>query len=50
MKQFGEAEWNKMSEKERQKELTKMKLLERQLRREGRVKIDTLTWNSKYRC
>ncbi|CAH1784103.1 unnamed protein product [Owenia fusiformis] len=36
MKQFGEAEWGRMSEQERQRQLMKMKLEERRLRKEGK--------------
>ncbi|XP_035826163.1 uncharacterized protein LOC101847194 [Aplysia californica] len=34
--EMGEAEWNRLSEKERQRRLMELKLKERQLRREGR--------------
>lgn len=37
MKEHGEAEWNRMSEKQRQKKLIELKLKERQLRREGKL-------------
>ena len=36
MNQFGKAEWDKLSEQERQNELFKLKLLERKLKREGK--------------
>lgn len=36
MTQYGKAEWNKMSEQERQKQLARMKLLEKKLRKEGK--------------
>ena len=36
MRQFGEAEWNKMVEQDRQRELMRLKILEKQLRREGK--------------
>ena len=35
MHQLGEAEFKKLSDRDRQKELMKLKLLEKQLRREG---------------
>ena len=35
-KQLGDAEWALLSEQERQARLTKMKLLEKRLRREGK--------------
>jgi len=35
MRQFGEDEWKRMSEKERQKKLMEMKMKERKLRKEG---------------
>ena len=34
--QFGKSEWDKLSEQERQNHLTKMRLLERKLRKEGK--------------
>ncbi|XP_060592636.1 LOW QUALITY PROTEIN: trichohyalin-like, partial [Ruditapes philippinarum] len=37
MKEHGEAEWNRMSEKQRQKKLIDLKIKERQLRREGKM-------------
>ncbi|XP_053377355.1 trichohyalin-like isoform X2 [Mercenaria mercenaria] len=37
IKEHGEAEWNRMSEKQRQKKLIDLKLKERQLRREGKM-------------
>ncbi|XP_047146715.1 trichohyalin isoform X1 [Hydra vulgaris] len=36
MNQFGKAEWDKLSEQERQNELFKLKLLEKKLKREGK--------------
>ncbi|KAJ8301441.1 hypothetical protein KUTeg_020428 [Tegillarca granosa] len=37
MRQLGESEWNRLSDLERQKKLTELKLKEKQLRREGRL-------------
>jgi len=37
MKEHGESEWNRLSEKQRQQKLIELKLRERQLRREGRM-------------
>ncbi|KAL4226590.1 hypothetical protein ACF0H5_014574 [Mactra antiquata] len=37
IKEHGEAEWNRLTEKERQKKLIELKLKERQLRREGKM-------------
>ena len=36
MKQFGEAEWARLSDKERQALLTKLKLQEKRLRQQGK--------------
>ena len=37
MSQLGAAEWGRLSEQERQKKLTEMKLLEKKLRKEGKI-------------
>ena len=37
MKQIGEAEWNHLSERERQRHLVRIRVEERRLRREGKV-------------
>lgn len=37
MKEHGETEWNRMTEKQRQRKLIDLKLKERQLRREGKM-------------
>lgn len=36
MKQFGEKEWQKLSEQERQRKIMEMKMKERKLRQEGK--------------
>lgn len=36
MKQYSQAEWDKLSEQERQNRLAKLKLLEKKLRHEGK--------------
>ena len=36
MRQFGEAEWRKMSEGQRQRHLVKLRMEERRLRQEGK--------------
>lgn len=37
MKEVGEREWERLTEKQRQKKLVELKLKERQLRREGKL-------------
>ena len=36
MNQYGKAEWDRLSEQERQSQLAKMRMLEKKLRREGK--------------
>ena len=36
MNQYGKAEWDRLSEQERQNQLAKMRMLEKKLRREGK--------------
>ena len=48
MKQYGEAEWKALSEKERMAQLAKMKLEAKKLRREGMSKYLLVTIYCKY--